>query len=110
MGWRPIGSISATEQWQALSQPLTSGIVRASFTGNFRSGLSPRGLLRLQWETNLFSAEWVQLYPKGGSEEIYRLDLLLPVDADYPRVQVRKRLYPVNTIAINWAVVLSEWG
>lgn len=109
MVWRAIGSISAGDDWQTISRSLTSDVIRASFTGNFRAGRFPRGFLRLQWEADLFSADWVQLYPKGAVEEVYRLDFLLPIDAEFPKVQVRKRLYPANTIAINWAVSLSEW-
>lgn len=75
MVWTLVGTLEAQSHWQEFSTPLTSGLIRVSFSGTFDDYPSPiRGFFRLRYGPDSYSVKWFRLYPKYYEKEVYWLN------------------------------------
>ena len=110
MGWTLLGTLQATAYWQEFSTPLTSGIIRVSYSGNidqYPNGV--RGYLRLRYGPDTYSVQWFRLYPKFYEKELYLLSaIFIPSLTSSPTLQFRKWVGFSSSVVGDWSVTVEQ--
>lgn len=105
--WEDLGTITPEGGWQYFAQPLTSRLIRLSYTGDpqWLSRHWPKAYLRLRIGVDDSSAHWRTFWPQSGENEIFEVSPI-PIEPNY--LDIRKSL-KFESLQANYLITVAEY-
>lgn len=106
MAWSSLGQLEITGEWQPLAPPLTSTLIRISYSGDIDQGFyQPRAFIRLRIGDHGYSQEWLTIWLENEKTELIVLGVIT-ISANY--IEIRKRR-DFTSLAANYTLAIEEF-
>lgn len=107
MSWELLGTVRPEREWQYLALPLTSRLIRLSYSGDgaWLEKYQPRAFIRLRIGSDGASKRWDTIWPKDGETELLELSPI-PIDSNYFEIRKRRNF---ESLEANYSLTVEEF-
>lgn len=107
MSWASLGLIRPEREWQSLALPITSRLIRLSYSGDeeWLEKYQPRAFIRLKIADAGTTQRWLTIWPKHGRSELIELSPI-PIDSNFFEIRKRRNF---ESLAASYSLTIEEY-